>query len=185
MIYTPFILEGNKPFSQEDFLNKLFPNFWSFLINFLALIVLFVVLYFIAYKPVKKYLDARKNHIEKNIKDSETAKEIYERKASESEQIVNEARAKGASIIEKSQKDAQIAAKKIEDNAKEEASRIKRQADSDIAIAVSKAQSAMRDEIVNLAIDASKEVLSDSLDEASQKKILANFEKNIQKEGEK
>ena len=182
MFYTPFILEGNNPFTQEDFLNKLFPNFWSFLINFLALIVLFVVLYFIAYKPIKKYLDARKNHIEKNIKDSEEAKAIYERKALESEALVNKARLEGANIIEKSQKDAQIAAKKIEDSAKEEASRIKKQADKDIASAVSKARNSMHDEIVNLAIDASKEVLSKDLDEETQKKLLKNFEKNIKEE---
>ena len=50
------------PFSSEDFLNKLFPNFWSFLINLLALIVLFVVIFFLAYMPVKKFVKARQDY---------------------------------------------------------------------------------------------------------------------------
>ena len=53
------VYDSAPPFTAEDFLNKLFPNFWSLLINLLALIVLFVFLYKIAYKPVKKYLDAK------------------------------------------------------------------------------------------------------------------------------
>lgn len=175
------ILDGSKPFTQEDFLNKLFPNFWSFLINFLALIVLFVALYFIAYKPVKKYLDARKNNVEKNIKDAENAKAIYERKAKESEQIVDDAKAQGAKIIEKSQKDALKAADSIKVDAKKEASRLLKQADEDVQRAVLKAQDSLHEQIVNLAIDASKEVLSETLDEKSQSKIIDKFEKTIAK----
>ncbi len=169
----------NAPFSQEDFLNKLFPNFWSFLINFLALIVLFLALYFIAYKPVKKYLEARKNHIEKNIKDSESAKAIYERKAAESDSLIDEARVKGAAIIEKSQQDAAKNADEIKNEARAEASRIKKQADADIAIAMAKAKASLHDEIVNIALDASKEVLGDSLDEKTKKKLVDGFEKNL------
>lgn len=179
------VFDGSKPFTQEDFLNKLFPNFWSFLINFLALVVLFVALYFIAYKPVKKYLDARKNSVEKNIKDAEEAKAIYERKAREGEQIVDEAKIEGAKIVEKSQKDALKAAEAIKSDAKMEASRLLKQADEDVERAVLKAQESLHEQIVNLAIEASKEALSESLDEKSQKKIIENLEKTIVKGDEK
>jgi cbb3-type cytochrome oxidase subunit 3 len=74
---------SSTPFTAEDFINKLFPNGWSFLINFLAMIVLFIAVYFIAYKPVKKYVEARKDYVEHNLRDSERAKAINEAKAAE------------------------------------------------------------------------------------------------------
>ena len=95
------VYDSAAPFTVEDFLDKLFPNFWSLLINLLALIVLFVFLYHIAYKPVKKYLDARKNYVEKNIRDSESSKAMYEKKVAESETMISEARKEAGDIINK------------------------------------------------------------------------------------
>lgn len=175
--------EGSAPFTEEDFLNKLFPNFWSFLINFLALIVLFITLYFIAYKPVKKYLDARKNAIEKNIYDAEKAKKIHEAKAEECDKMVLEAKAKGAEIVEKAKKDAALSADEIKKEALEESEKIKRQADKDIEGALEKAKASFKEEIINIALDASKEVLAKNVDEKLDKKLLKDLKDNL--EGEK
>ena len=70
----------------------------------------------------------------------------------------------------------------IKNEAKEEASRIKKQADEDVKNAVSKAKASLHDEIVNIALDASKEVLSDSIDENVEKKLVDGFEKSINEE---
>ncbi|MCR4562712.1 MAG: hypothetical protein K5694_05895, partial [Bacilli bacterium] len=82
------ILASSSPFTAEDFLNKLFPNLWSVLINLIALIVLFLVVYFVAYKRIKKYKDARKDYIERNIRDAEQAKRLHEGKAKEADAVI-------------------------------------------------------------------------------------------------
>ena len=87
----PFLLLLSDPFTPEDFLNKLIPNFWSFIINLLALIVTFVILYFVAYKPVKRYLKARKDYVKGNIEDSEKAKVTMEKREKETRHIVHDA----------------------------------------------------------------------------------------------
>ena len=47
-------LSSSAPFTPEDFLNLLIPNFWAFLIQLLALIVLITAIIFFAYKPDRK-----------------------------------------------------------------------------------------------------------------------------------
>ena len=72
--------------TAQEFIDKLIPNFWSFLIQLLALVVLIIATIFLAYKPVKKMLAKRQEHIEENILQAEEAKAkaiIHEREASQ------------------------------------------------------------------------------------------------------
>jgi len=163
------------PITNEDVLKKLFPNGWSFLINFLALIVLFVVVYFIAYKPVKRNIQARKDYIEHNLRDSEKAKAINERKAAESDALIEDARVESAAIVEKAKADASLAAKAISDEAKDEASRKKREADLSIAQAEEASKEKIRQEIVEVALKASEQVLGREVSKEDNAKLVDDF----------
>ena len=173
--YSIIICGSATPFTAKDFLDKLFPNFWSFLINFLALIVLFVFLYFIAYKPVKKYLEARKDYVEKNIRESETAKAAYERKVSESDKLIITARQEASGIIAKAKDDAGASAKAIVKEANEEAKARHKAADEAIVQAEEKARRAIHEEIVNVALDASKRVLGREVNRGDAAKLVDEF----------
>lgn len=181
----PILTLENKPFTAEDFINKLFPNFWSFLINFLALIVLFVLLYFIAYKPVKKYFNARKDHIAQNIEDSEKAKTEYETRLKTSEGIIEEANLEKGKILEKARLDGERRKEALEAEAKEEIALYRKQADQEILSSLDKARKQMHDEVVNLALDASKEALGKALDSATEKRLVASFESDLSEKTEK
>jgi len=169
------------PITNEDVLKKLFPNGWSFLINFLALIVLFVVVYFIAYKPVKRNIQARKDYVEHNLRDSEKAKAINERKAAESDALIEDARAEGAAIVEKAKADALLSAKAISDEAKEEASRKKREADLAIAQAEEASKEKIRQEIVEVALKASEQVLGREVSKEDNAKLVDDFVEKVGK----
>ena len=121
------------PFDAGDFIGKLVPNLWSFLINLLALVVLFVALYFIAYKPVKKFVKARKDYIEGNIRSSERGKEEVEKTLRKKDSIIAEAREEGNKIIASSKDDANKRAAAIVESAQDEARSIKLEAEKDIA----------------------------------------------------
>lgn len=180
LVNFAFLLDDTSaPFTPEDFLNKLFPNFWSWLINFLALIVLFVVVYFIAYKPIRNYVQARKDYVEHNLRDSEAAKEINERKAKESDKLIANAKLEANEIIQKAKEDASKQANIIVDEAKNEA--IKKKNDADIAIkqAEEKSRIAIQEEIVNVAMDASKKMLGRNVDSDDNKRLLEDFVKDV------
>lgn len=174
--------DASAPFTPEDFLKKLFPNFWSWLINFLALIVLFLVVYFFAYKPIRKYVTARKDYVEHNIRDSEAAKEINERKAKESDHLIVEAKKEANEIIQKAKVDASKQASLIVEEAKKEA--LKKQIDADVAIkqAEEKSRLAIQEEIVNVAMDASKKVIERNVDEKDNRRFVEQFVKDMNEE---
>jgi len=174
------VLEGgDAPFTTEDFLNKLFPNFWSFLINILALIVLFVLLYFIAYKPVRRYLKARADKVEGEMKDAAKAKAFHEGKAKEADALVSKAREEASEIVDKAREDASREADRIVQDGKKEAAEKLKAADQEIASAVIKAREGLHDEIVSLAIDASKEALGKSLNPETEASLIASFEDDV------
>jgi len=176
------IIGEDTPITNEDVLKKLFPNGWSFLINFLALIVLFVVVYFIAYKPVKRNIQARKDYIEHNLRDSEKAKAINERKAAESDALIADARVEGVAIVEKAKADASLAAKAIGDEAKEEAARKKREADLAIVQAEEASKDKIRQEIVEVALQASEQVLGREVSKEDNAKLVDEFVDKVGKD---
>ena len=74
-----------KPFEQEDFLHYLFPNPWDALAIFLAFLVLLLVVFYFAYKPVKKLIRQRKDYVEGKIKSAEEREAIANQKVEEAE----------------------------------------------------------------------------------------------------
>ena len=54
----------------KDYISKnLIPSWVSFVVQFTALVILVLVVFFVAYKPVKKMLTKRADYVENNIKD--------------------------------------------------------------------------------------------------------------------
>lgn len=179
------ILDASAPFTAEDFLNKLFPNFWSFIINLLALVALFVALYFIAYKPLRRVIKARKDYIEHNLRDSEKAKEISERKASEGDQVVSDAKKQASTIIAKAKSDATISANEILVSAQKAAAEKQKAADEAIRQEEEKSRQVIHDEIVSVALAASKQVLGREVNEKDNARLVSEFVKNVTKQKEK
>jgi F-type H+-transporting ATPase subunit b len=169
---------ASAPFSPEDFLNKLFPNFWSWLINFLALIVLFVAVYFIAYKPLKKLSKKRGDYVEGNLRDSERAKAISERKAQEADASVSAAKKEASEIVAKAKSDAAVSAAEIKAQAEQEAIKRQDEATKAIALEEEKSKEAIHQEIVNVALDASKQVLGREVNEKDNAKLVDDFVKD-------
>ena len=188
MNHIPFaILEetsSSTPFTREDFLGKIFGNIWSLLINLLALVVLFVVLFLVAYKPVKKYVEKRKEYIEHNIHDAETAKKLYEQKAGEGEKIISDAQKEATEIVAKAEINAKKEANSIIADAAKEASRRQEAATEAIRQEEAASRKAIHDEIVNVALEASKELLGREISEEDNKKLIEEFAANIEKEKE-
>jgi F-type H+-transporting ATPase subunit b len=182
-IRIAFLDSSSTPFTPQDFLDKLFPNFWSFLINFLALIVLFVALYFIAYKPVKKLVDARKDYIERNLRDSEKAKAISERKAAEGDEVIAKAKTDAVTIIAKAKTDASGSALAIVSAAEKEAQERQKAADEAIKQEEEKSRRAVHDEIVSVALEASRQVLGREVKDADNDKLIHDFADSLDQKG--
>lgn len=175
MAIESILVLDSTPFTAEDFIQKIIPNFWSFLINLLALIVLFIALYLIAYKPLRKYCEARKDAIEKNMRDAETAKAINERNVQEGAAIIENAHSEAQKIIAKAKVDASTSAESIILEANNEAKRRQQECDEALRLEEEKAREAIKREIVNVALDASKEILGREVSEKDNEHLIDEF----------
>ena len=163
---------ADAPFSSEDFIKKLVPNGWSLLINLLALLVTFTILYFLAYKPVKKYLKARQDAVKKNIDDAEEAKRVAQATITNRDAIIRDANEQAVNIVNKAKDDGEKKRQEIVKAAEDEAEKKLEQARESIKQEEIASREAIKKEIVDVAMDISQAVLPREITEEDNKRML-------------
>ena len=154
------------------------------LINIVSIIVLYLVVKKLAYNPVKKFLNARTERVEaqkaeadKNLKDATEMKEKYDELLKDSENAKAEAIKEGIN-------NAKTEATEIIDSTREQAKTIVDKANKNAKIKEQEALENARDEIVNLAIDASKTLLHREFDDADNKRLIEDFLDSLKSNGD-
>ena len=166
---------GDAVLNPEDIINKLIPNFWDFIIQLVAFIVLIFIVWRIAYKPVKEFMKKRADYIEKNIQDSEISKKEAAQYAKESQENIAKSREEANRIVSESKTES------IKESAKEEAIAMKKAADEEIALAKKKSEQDVQREIVGVAIAASEAVLGREVNKEDEERLLADFVNEVKK----
>lgn len=141
-------------------------------INFLVLIIILKIFLF---KPVNKIIDNRRNEIENSITQAEKDKKDAEQYRIQSEKLTQDAKMEGKHIVEVYKAKAEKVSKEIVGNAHEEAQLIMDRAKREIEIQREKAEDEIRTEAINLAVELSKKVLLETIDEAKHRKMIEEF----------
>lgn len=160
---------------QESIIDALVPNFWAFLTQFLALIVLIVLVSIFAYKPIRKFLDSRSDYLDNEIKSANKNNADSKVRLQEAEQNVADSRKEAVKIIEEAKDTANTERKKILDDTSKEVIKMKAKSEQDIKDSRVRAEKDVQKEIVNVALDASKHVLNREINEEDNKKIIDAF----------
>lgn len=169
------------PFGQEDFLNYLFPNVWDALAVFLAFIILLLVVFFVAYKPVKNLIKKRGDYVEGKIKNAETREKEAEIKVNEAEKKIVSSRQEAMEIIEQAKIDAQKEGDSIRNKAVLDADKEIERAKQEIAQEIEASKDEIHREIVSVALDASSKVLEREVSKEDNEKIINDFVDNLKK----
>lgn len=178
-----FQVLSESPFTREDFINKIFPNgIWGFVVQILTLIVMILIVVFFLYKPIKKLLAERAAHVEKNIKAAETAKEEMNLKLLEADERVEREKQKAEQMVKETLAQSEQARLKILEEAKEAAAKEKALAMQEIELAKQDARDAIHNEIVEVALGASKKVLKREVTSEDNKKLIDDFIKDVNNE---
>ena len=164
------------PFTEEDFINKIFPNgYWDFVIQLGAFIILILIVFFLGYKPVKRMLQARKDGVNAMLRDAETKQQLANAAAEKKEQTIEEGKAQAAEIIETARKQAEAEKEAILASAKAETDLMRKRAEEDIASARAKSKAEIADEIVDVALLASTQVLGREVSEDDNRRLIQEF----------
>ena len=161
--------------TKDDIISKLIPNWVSFVVQLLAFLVMVIVIIIFAYKPVKKMLKKRQDYIEDNIKQAEIAKSEALDNITKSEETLNSSKKEANEIIEQAKLDAEKEKARILEETSQEVSVMKENAQKDIEQSKLDAQEEIRKEMVNLAIEASSEVLGRNINNQDNQRLAENF----------
>ena len=168
--------------SSSDFTSKLIPNWPSFVAQLGALIVLILVVVIFAYKPVRKIVDKRQEYIEQNIKDAEEAKATWQENETKSKATVLASNKAAADIVAEAKLEAEQEKAKILEDAAKEVEKMKQDAENDIAKMEEEAQEQIRQEMVSIALDASKELLGREVNSNDNSRLIEEFIEEVKKE---
>jgi F-type H+-transporting ATPase subunit b len=141
----------------------------------LNFVVIFIVLYVFAFKPIAKIMQERTTKIEKSVAD---AKAIEERLAAtnlETAKILGNAKKEANEILEKANVQANTNRDKLLAKTKEEIAVIMKQEKEEIAVEKDAAFKELKKEVTQLAILAAEKVINEKMD----KNTDAGFIKKI------
>jgi F-type H+-transporting ATPase subunit b len=141
-------------------------------LNFLLLIV---VLRVIAFKPLLKVLDQRKERIAKGLEDAHQAEARLANIETDYSQRMDEARAEGQKTVTELTANAEKQAQAIIAKANEDAARIKVQAQDEALLERNKALADLRSQVVALSMAAANKLVGEAMDEQRQRALVAEF----------
>ena len=159
----------------DDFVSKVFPNIWSFLAQLLAFIIMSIIVIKFAYKPVKKFLAQRREYVEEHLSKAEEATKKAEDNVKETEKNLALSNKQALQIIEEAKTEAEKQKQEILLQAKQEANNKIIQAQQDIEKEKQKAVQEVHDDVVNLALEASKTLLTREVNSSDNQKLLNDF----------
>ena len=186
LLPTLFLLTGckeaiNKNLNAEAFTSKLIPNWPSFVAQLGALIVLILAVIIFGYKPIKKIVKKRQNHIEEQIKEAEKSKAVWQENELKSKETVLASNRTAADIVAEAKSNAEIERKQILDQAALDVEKMKKDAENDIARMEEDAQERIKKEMVSVALDASKELLGREVSSEDNNRLLEEFIEDMKK----
>jgi F-type H+-transporting ATPase subunit b len=139
------------------------------LVNF---IVLFVLLYLVAYKPILRMLDSRSKKIEESVKQTEYIKEQVAHAEDESKKRIEAAGKDGQEIIAKAMHTGEEVRQQAQKDAQRDGEILISRAKVEIQRERDEAIGELRREFADLTIMAAEKVIQKSLDKESHRQLI-------------
>lgn len=157
-------------FDQEFFATVAF--------TFINIIVLYLILKKVFFKPVTKHMENRTKKIEDALKMAEEANQKVEKMKLEYDKKLSEAKQEGQVILDDYKKMADKAYETIIANAKKEADMIIQNTKNELEVEKQQVIANLKEEISDLVLTATEKVLKQNIDNKTNRKLISNFIEN-------
>lgn len=148
---------------------------FDLIINILNIVVFYLIIRLLVYKPVKKFLSARRERIEKEQKTlDEASKELESRKEAYEAQM-EEAEHRSKELLHQSREEADRNATEILNAARAEADKLIADANLNIATREKEAINGMKDDVVELSVSIASKLIARNLNDEDNKRLAADF----------
>ena len=137
--------------------------------------ILLIMLYKIAWKPILSTIDKRENMIQDSLDRSEKAREEAEEILEKHNALMRSAEEDAQRLLKENRELAEKSRQDILEEARQSANNLISKAKVEIDKEKHDALTALRSEVAELAINATKKIIGESLDEAKQKSIVSEY----------
>lgn len=144
-------------------------------IHVINVIVLYVVLRLLLYKPVMKFIKEREHKFADKVDELDGREKELDRRKDEYEKMMQEASNEAATIITNSNEMARDHAREILDNAKEHARDLVIRGKKEIDAEKVQARLDMKTEIADMAVQISEKILEREVSVEDNRKIIDEF----------
>ncbi len=165
----------------ETTVNNMLPNLYVTLMQLLLFIVTVIIFILLAYKPLKKKLKQRQDFINKNIEDSIDKNKKADENIKRSQEVILESQKKAVDIIQDAQMTAEYNLSRAQKELQVTIENQKNQAHKDIEAEREKMLKEAQNQIIESAIDTSKEILKREVKLEDHKKFVDDFIKELDK----
>jgi F-type H+-transporting ATPase subunit b len=142
------------------------------LINFL---IVFVVLKYFVFQPIKRILTERKEKIQQGLEDAKKAKRDKVMAKEKYEKKINQAKTEANSILADAKEEKQEIMKEAREEARKEADRIKAEAREQIETEREQMQAQLREHTAELVIDSVEKILQKNVDEQTDREVIESM----------
>lgn len=164
---------------MEFFKQNIIPG--EVLVQLIAFLIVFFTLKALAWKPLLRSLEARRQRIKDELDRIDASqKEIEQLKAdykARFDQIQEEARKRLQEAIDEGKR----IGRQLQEESRRESRAILEKAKEDIALEVAKAKVTLRGEIADLTLAATERLLREKLDETKDKEMVLDFIEELEK----
>ena len=152
----------------------------SILLHVVNAAILLVALYFLLYKPVRKYMDARSAGVAKELQDVSDAQEQLRVEQGKAQEQLAAARKQAAEVVAQSVSQAQEQAQQILEDAHSDAEQTIKRAHTESEFMLKNARNEMRDEVANLSVALAGKILQREVKQDDHAKLVDDFLKKVE-----
>ncbi len=158
-------------------------NIWSILISLLNLLIMYLIIKKLLYKPIKDIIAKRKNEVELVYTEADAALSSASEKKSEYEERLLHAKADAEKIIRDANEKAGALRKQLIDDANYKAALALREAEEEIAFEKKKAQNEIKTEITEVSVILAEKIIAREIDPEDHSAMVSDFISGLEGNG--
>lgn len=145
------------------------------LLHIANMAILFFIVWKLLYKPISKFMKKRSDEIQKQIAEAARKQTEAEQLKAKYDEMVKNAQALAAQLIDKSKAAADEQARQIVQDAQANASDLIIRSRKDVQLLKTKAKDEMRSEITDMAIQIAQKILRREVQPEDNREIINSF----------
>lgn len=150
-------------------------NFFTMIFAWINLVILYVFLKKLLWKPVKNMIDSRQKEIDDMYSEAEESLKSADEMRAEYEKKISSADEESEEILRRAQRRATLREEEILKEADKKAKRVMERAEEEIMLEKQRAINDVKDEVSSIALDIAEAVIERDIDKADHETLIDEF----------